>query len=52
MRFQQVLMLAALIGLSGAASAQTPEPQGFWTGAMHGETPATLNGGRVVHTAN
>ncbi|MEJ0094196.1 MAG: rhodanese-like domain-containing protein [Methylocella sp.] len=50
MRFPHVLMLAALIGVSGAALAQTPEPQGFWTGAMHGATPAALTGGRVVHT--
>lgn len=50
MRLRWALMAAALVCLSGSAQAATPEPQGFWMGAMHGETPATLAGGQVIHT--
>lgn len=41
------LLLSALVGM---ARADTPEPQGYWTGPMQGETPAMLTGGRVIHT--
>ena len=31
--------------------AHAPEPSGFWTGRMLGPVPATIAGGRVIHTA-
>ena len=31
--------------------AHAPEPGGFWTGRMLGPVPATIAGGRVIHTA-
>lgn len=48
-----VLRLAAtvmLTALPGAAPAEVAEPQGYWTGPMHGEVPATLSGARVLST--
>jgi PQQ-dependent catabolism-associated CXXCW motif protein len=39
----------ALVVLAGLASAEVPEPQGYWTGPMHSEVPATLAGARVLH---
>jgi PQQ-dependent catabolism-associated CXXCW motif protein len=51
MRFSWILIVALLAGLNGAALAETPEPQDYWIGAMHGDTPATIARGRVVHTA-
>lgn len=39
-----------LFALFSAAKAEAPEPQDYWTGPMQGEVPATLAGGRVLHT--
>jgi PQQ-dependent catabolism-associated CXXCW motif protein len=44
------LAVLALDMLVGAASAEVPEPQGYWMGPMHGEVPATLFGARVLDT--
>lgn len=44
-----LILLAALL-LSAASSVPVPEPQGLWQGAMHGETPSSLKGARVVDT--
>lgn len=45
---------AAICGLlllaAGSVKAEVPEPKDYWTGPMHGETPATLAGAHVVHT--
>ncbi|WP_026605701.1 rhodanese-like domain-containing protein [Methylocapsa acidiphila] len=38
-----------LLALASGAVGQTPEPQGYWTGHMHGEVPATLAGAKVIH---
>jgi len=45
----------ALCGLvlflfAGLALAEVPEPQDYWTGALHGEVPQTLTGAKVLHT--
>ncbi|WP_051953327.1 rhodanese-like domain-containing protein [Methylocapsa aurea] len=45
-----VLQCLPLCVFAALALAQAPEPQGFWTGAMQGETPPTLSGGEVIHT--
>lgn len=31
-------------------SAGVPEPEGYWMGPMHGETPAALSGARTLDT--
>jgi PQQ-dependent catabolism-associated CXXCW motif protein len=36
---------------SAVAPGHVPEPQGLYRGAMHGYTPLTITGGRVVETA-
>ena len=41
---------AALLFALGAAAAAVPEPAGFWTGPIGGPVPASLSGGRVIHT--
>lgn len=38
----------ALVVLVGNASAEVPEPQGYWTGPMHSEVPEKLSGARVL----
>lgn len=38
--------VAALAGGPGSA----PEPNGLWTGAIHGYTPSTLRGAKVINT--
>lgn len=43
-------LLLAIAG-SRARAGDVPEPPGLWTGAMHGETPATLSGATVVDLA-
>ena len=35
----------------GAAQATVPEPAGYWQGPSHGDVPASIAGGRVIHTA-
>lgn len=40
----------ALVFLAGSAKAQVPEPEGYWSGPLHGEVPATLSGARAVDT--
>jgi PQQ-dependent catabolism-associated CXXCW motif protein len=44
------LALALLLGLGSMAGAaeHAAEPEGFWTGPLHGAVPATLAGGTVV----
>lgn len=44
------LGLLLLSSLGGAALAETPEPQDYWTGALHAPTPKTLSGARVIST--
>lgn len=44
------LAALAFVILAGTASAEVPEPQGYWMGPMHGDVPATLAGARVVDT--
>ncbi len=44
-----LLLLSPLAALVGAAAADAPEPQDYWTGPMQGDVPATLAGGRVLH---
>jgi PQQ-dependent catabolism-associated CXXCW motif protein len=50
LRKRALLAGALLLVLFDAAAAQAPEPRDYWTGPMQGEVPATLAGGRVVHT--
>lgn len=40
----------AVLPLALPAEAEVLEPQALWTGAMHGETPATLAGAKVIDT--
>ena len=34
----------------GVAATPPPEPTGFWTGPVNDPVPATLKGGKVIHT--
>jgi PQQ-dependent catabolism-associated CXXCW motif protein len=49
-------LLSAAQPAPTAASAVTssepsvPEPAGYWTGPMNGPVPATLTGGKIIHT--
>lgn len=43
------LILAAALLFVAAAPAPVPEPPGLWQGAMHGETPDTAKGARVIN---
>lgn len=43
------LVAVAYAVFASYASAEVPEPQGYWMGPLHGEVPATLSGARVVH---
>lgn len=38
------------LSLLGAAATPVPEPQGYWTGPIHGPVAATLRGATVIHT--
>jgi PQQ-dependent catabolism-associated CXXCW motif protein len=42
------LILVAALFLAAAAPAAVREPPGLWQGAMHGETPDTVKGARVI----
>jgi len=45
------LLLAAPAAPAGArADASVAEPAGYWTGDINSPTPATLQGGQVIHT--
>ena len=46
----KIFVVAAAVFVLGVAHALAgaPEPRGLWTGAMHGETPATLAGATVI----
>lgn len=46
-----VLALFLVATGTPALSAEVQEPDGMWTGPMHGETPATLEGAVVVDLA-
>src|SRR5258707_1636216 len=35
---------------AGVAASPPPEPAGFWTGPVNDPVPATLEGGKVIHT--
>jgi PQQ-dependent catabolism-associated CXXCW motif protein len=50
MRRGRAVALACCVWLSAAAAAPVPEPQGYWTGPIHGPVAATLAGGSVIHT--
>ncbi len=57
MRPLVVVLVAALalVAIGPAAAATTittppPEPTGFWTGPVNDPVPATLKGGKVIHT--
>ncbi|MCI0466919.1 MAG: rhodanese-like domain-containing protein [Beijerinckiaceae bacterium] len=45
-----IALALAFAFLPGPASAEIPEPQGYWMGPMHSEVPATLTGARVLGT--
>ena len=57
MRSTRALLLAACTALAvGPVRAQTtapivPEPKGLWHGPLHGQTPATLAGAKVIDAA-
>lgn len=42
----KALLVAAIL------AAGVPEPSGYWTGPNQGETPASLAGATVIHTAD
>jgi PQQ-dependent catabolism-associated CXXCW motif protein len=46
-----ILGTAFFCAVASAGSADIQEPQGLWTGAMYGPTPATLGGAVVVDLA-
>ena len=37
-------------GATAASKAPASEPHGFWTGPVNSAVPATLSGGKVIHT--
>ncbi len=46
-----VLGTAAYPATTGVgATTPTPEPNGFWTGPVNDPVPATIKGGKVIHT--
>ena len=45
------LAVLVLIALTSPIRAEVLEPPDLWAGAMHGETPATLAGAKVVDVA-
>jgi PQQ-dependent catabolism-associated CXXCW motif protein len=52
-----VALLASALALAGSGAATAgvpaappPEPAGFWTGPLNDPVPATLEGGKVIHT--
>ncbi len=47
-RISPVLIALAAISLASPIRAEMQEPADIWTGPMHGETPATLAGAKVV----
>lgn len=47
----RALVLLLLVIASASASAEAvPEPEGFWSGPINSEVPATVRGGKVIHT--
>jgi PQQ-dependent catabolism-associated CXXCW motif protein len=44
-----LILLLGTVAISQAAE-HAPEPDGFWTGEIHGPVPATIAGGRVIDT--
>ncbi|WP_020180389.1 rhodanese-like domain-containing protein [Methylopila sp. M107] len=46
-------LIAAFMGLPALAEDQLapPEPEGYWTGDLHGPTPETLEGAAVIDLA-
>jgi PQQ-dependent catabolism-associated CXXCW motif protein len=45
-----LLALEPMLLLTGVASAMVPEPDGFWRGPMHGETPNSVKRASVIDT--
>lgn len=47
-----IVAVAVFFPVADVAAADTvPEPEGLWTGPMHGDTPATLTGATVLDLA-
>jgi PQQ-dependent catabolism-associated CXXCW motif protein len=46
MRHFPLLLLLAAFAASGA---DVQEPEGFWTGPINSDVPATIGGGKVIH---
>lgn len=46
-----VLALLLSAGAQAADRATVPEPDGLWTGPMHGPVPTTISGGTAIDTA-
>jgi PQQ-dependent catabolism-associated CXXCW motif protein len=44
-----LLLLLLLLSLP-ALSADVAEPEGYWTGPVNSDVPATITGGTVIHT--
>lgn len=47
----RLIAVALSVGLLAAAAAPPPEPPGYWTGVLHGATPAGLTGATVLDAA-
>lgn len=43
-----LVSLAICAWMSAAKAQSVPEPEGYWTGAINGPVPATLEGGKVI----
>jgi PQQ-dependent catabolism-associated CXXCW motif protein len=47
---RQLLLFLALLTALAASSDDVQEPEGFWTGPINSAVPATIAGGKVIHT--
>jgi PQQ-dependent catabolism-associated CXXCW motif protein len=45
----RLLPLLLLLAASAASSAEVQEPEGFWSGPINSDVPATISGGKVLH---
>ncbi len=51
MRLALAALLAGLVCVNFVVAAAPPaEPEGFWTGPVNDPVPATVRGGKVIHT--
>ena len=43
-------LLLLFFAFAAASADDVPEPEGFWSGPINSAVPATIEGGKVIHT--